>query len=76
MDRTVIDAVSSVLGSALVTPKNVRDALFACLDLVPAHDEDAGVLRLILEDEPRYEALDEFRLTFAEIRSRAVPRKT
>lgn len=71
MDQSVIDAVASVLGGGLVESRNVRDALLACLDLTIANDKDAGVLRLILGDEPRRAALDEFRLAFGEIRSRA-----
>jgi hypothetical protein len=69
MDRAIIDTLQEILAGRIVGPEEVRNGLLACLDLATADDADAKELRFVLEKMDMPGALDEFKLTLAEIRS-------
>lgn len=65
MERSVLDAMQSILAGVVVVPSQQRDALLACLDLAAPGDEYAQGLRLILEDRDTPSSLAEFRTVFS-----------
>lgn len=71
MERSVLDAIHSVLGGSVVSRDKQRDALLACLDLARSDDEDAVSLRLILE-EHGHDVIGEFRSALAVVRATAL----
>ena len=73
MDKAIVDTMISVLYGSLVEPSQVRNAVLACLDLVPPGDSDGCMLRAIMEGD-RDDALGEFRAAFLRVQARLPPR--
>ena len=69
MDRAVIDSLQRVLARRSASPEDLRNDLWACLDLVSDPDEDALDLRFILEKMELPSALDEFQRILSQIRA-------
>lgn len=69
MDRSIIDSLQRVLAKS-AAPEDIRNDLWAYLDLVPDGDEDALDLRFVLEKMELPAALDEFRQILSQIRAR------
>jgi hypothetical protein len=70
MDRSIIDSLQRVLTRRDATPEDIRNDLWACLDLVSADDADALDLRFLLEKMELPAALDEFHRTLCQILAR------
>jgi hypothetical protein len=70
MDRSIIDSLQRVLGRRNVAPEDLRNDLWACLDLAPGDDDDALDLRFLLEKMELPAALDEFQRVLSQIRNR------
>jgi len=70
MDRSIVDNLQRVLARRNAAPEDVRNELWACLDLVPDGDDDASDLCCILEERELTAALDEFHQTLCQIRAR------
>ncbi len=69
MDRSIIDSLQRVLARR-AAPEDIRNDLWACLDLAPVGDEDALDLRFVLEKMELPAALDEFQRTLSQICAR------
>jgi hypothetical protein len=70
MDRSIIDNLQRALARRNAAPEDIRNDLWACLDLVPDGDEDALDLSFILGKMELPAALDEFHKTLCQIRAR------
>jgi hypothetical protein len=70
MDRSIIDSLQRVLDRKDAAPEDLRDDLWACLDLAPVGDEDALDLRFLLEKMELPAALDEVQRVLSQIRHR------
>jgi hypothetical protein len=69
MDRSIIDNLQRVLAKS-AAPEDIRNDLWAHLDLAPVSDEDALDLRFVLEKMELPAALDEFQRILSQIRAR------